>query len=214
MPQIAAPVDPDTQLKPREQQCLRAIRNRLMTGRRVSIRLLQEDTGYKSPRSVSLQIEALVGKGYLRYSSPGVIALGGRNTEASAQTVNVSVIPDDVPLGPEGPQAEDCLLAIPLSTKLAKPPHRYFLARAIDNALADQGLDQGDLGLIRLSRSASNGDTVATLVDGKLLFRIWHATPQAVILKAGQGHPPIILAPDFQPLGIMVAALPDLVSLS
>lgn len=116
----------------KELEAIREIRNSLMrVGRVPSMRELMSSLGYRSPRSASLIVDKLIKKGVLRRKDDGnlqfVRSLGDDTTRA--QTVDVPLVgiaACGVPiLAEENVQAQ-----IPVSTKLAKPPHRYFLLKA------------------------------------------------------------------------------------
>jgi len=199
------------QLTERDLECLRAVRNRLMSNQRASVRAIQEDMGYASPRPAAERIDRLIELGYLRRTPAGKLALGNMPMAGQdGQTVKVPVAPDGQ-IGPEGLSPDICYLTLPIEMRLARPPHQYFLIRACDTGLAPDGLAQGDLALVRQQASAQTGDLVAALVDGRLLLRRWTATSQAVILTASQpGHQAIVLAPTYRPQGVIVTMLPNL----
>src|SRR3989338_9203966 len=131
----------------KESEALREIRNSLMhRGRIPSIRELMTSLKYRSPRSAAVIYENLIEKGALRRKDDGnlqfVKSLGDDTTRA--QTVDVPLV-GMVACGAPILAEENIQAKIPVSTKLAKPPHRYFLLKAKGDSMDQKGIDDGDL---------------------------------------------------------------------
>src|SRR3989338_8734486 len=142
----------------KELEAVREIRNSLMhVGRIPSMRELMSSLGYRSPRSASLIVDKLIKKGVLRRKKDGglqfVKSLGDDTTRA--QTVDVPLI-GMVACGTPILAEENVQAKISVSTKLAKPPHRYFLLKAQGDSMdlphpgrGQKGIEDGDLVLVR-----------------------------------------------------------------
>lgn len=193
-------------LTPREQETLRHVRNRLMTGQPTSLRLLMADLGYASPRSVNLLVDALIDKGLLRRTAQGSLALCSAASGERGITVSIPLF-ETADLGLSGLLPSESAFDVSISTALTPAPHTYFLIRAHDQGLVDAA--PGELALIRRQTTAAPGEIVLALVDKQPLLRSWHPSAGAIILKASaSGCPPIVLPTDFQPLGVLVQILP------
>ena len=196
----------------KELEAIREIRNSLMhVGRIPSMRELMSSLGYQSPRSASLIVDKLIKKGALRRKKDGglqfVKSLGDDTTHA--QTVDVplvGMVACGVPIVAE----ENVQAKLPVSVKLARPPHRYFLLKATGDSMNQKGIDDGDLVLVRQQTTAKNGDIVVALIDGEAAIKEFHAAGETVVLKPqskNKDHKPIVLTKDFQVQGVVVAAI-------
>ncbi len=174
---------------------------------------------YRSPRSAAVIYENLVEKGILRRKRDGDFQFikGVEDDNVRAQTVDVpllGVVACGVPILAE----ENVEALIPVSTKLARPPDKYFLLRAKGDSMdlsrpgRDQkGIQEGDLLLIRQQTTARNGDIVVALIDDDATVKEFHAAGETVVLKPrsrNKAHQPIVLTKDFQIQGVVVTAIP------
>lgn len=196
----------------KEVEAVREIRNSLMrVGRIPSVRALMSSLGYRSPRSASLIIDKLIKKGVLRRKEDGglqfIKSLGDDTTRA--QTVDVplvGMISCGVPILAE----ENIQAQIPVSTKLAKPPHRYFLLKAKGDSMDQKGIDDGDLVLVRQQTTAKDGDMVVALIDDEATIKEFHIGSETYVLKPrskNKEHQPIVLTKDFQIQGVVITAI-------
>ena len=99
---------------------------------------------------------------------------------------------------------------LPVSTGLARLPHKYFLLRVVGDSMNLTGIEDGDLVLVRQQPTAENGDRVVALVDGEATVKELYRTEQAVILKPrskSKRHKPIILTSDFLIQGVVIATV-------
>ena len=199
----------------KELEAIREIRNSLMhVGRIPSMRELMSSLGYRSPRSASLIVDKLIKKGVLRRKEDGrlqlIKSLGDDTTRA--QTVDVplvGMVSCGVPILAE----ENVQAKIPVSTKLAKPPHRYFLLKAKGDSMNQKGIDNGDLVLVRQQTTAQNGDMVVALIDDEATIKEFHVAGETVVLKPrskNKRHQPIVLTKDFQIQGLVVTSIPKI----
>ena len=126
-------------------------------------------------------------------------------TDSHAKTVNVPLV-GSVPCGTPVFAEENIEGVFPVSTKLARKPHRYFLLRAIGDSMNQKGIQDGNLVLVRQQQSAENGDRVVALIDEEATIKEFHRTSNAIILRprsTNKRHHPIILTDDFQVLGVV-----------
>ena len=196
----------------KELEAVREIRNSLMrVGRIPSMRELMSSLGYRSPRSASLMVDKLIKKGVLRRKEDGGLQfirnLVGDTTRA--HTVDVPLI-GLVACGMPILAEENTQAFISVSTKLAKPPHRYFLLKAKGDSMNQKGIDDGDLVLVRQQTIAKDGDTVVALIDDEATIKEFHIGGETFVLRPrskNKQHQPIVLTKDFEIQGVVVTAI-------
>ena len=198
-----------------ERRAIREIRNSLMhVGRIPSMRELMSSLGYKSPRSASLIVDKLIKKGVLRRKEDGGLQFI-KNLEddtSRAQTVDVPLI-GMIACGTPMLAEENVQGMISVSTKLARPPHRYFLLKAKGDSMDQKGIEDGDLVLVRQQTTAKDGDTVVALIDDEATIKEFRIGRETYVLKprsTNKTHQPIVLTKDFQIQGVVVTAIPKI----
>ena len=198
-----------------ELEAIRIIRNSLAHNNSFpSVRELMVALEYKSPRSAAVIIEQLIEKGIVKRKTDGGLQFRDISEEGTerAQTVDIPLI-GTVACGAPILAEQNVDAIIPVSTKLAKPPHKYFFLRAKGDSMNEAGINNGDLVLIRQQTTASNGDLVVALIDDEATIKEFQRHENAVVLKPRSTNPkhrPIILTEDFQVQGIVVTSIPDL----
>lgn len=204
----------ETAISNRELEAIREIRNSLMRrGKIPSVRELMNSLGYRSPRSAAVLYENLAAKGILRRKRDGnfqFVKDVGEDDNVRAQTVDVPLI-GVVACGAPMLAEENVQAKIPVSTKLARPPHRYFLLKAQGDSMDQKGINDGDLVLVRQQPTAQNGDTVVALIDDEATVKEYHAAGETIVLKPrskNKEHKPIVLTKDFQMQGVVVTTVP------
>ena len=199
----------------KESEAIREIRNSLMhAGRIPSMRELMSSLGYKSPRSASLIIDKLIKKGVLRRKESGNLQFIKTldDDKTRAQTVDVpflGAVACGMPIFAE----QNIEAMIPVSTKLAKPPQKYFLLKANGDSMDQKGINDGDLVLVRQQATAQNGNTVVALIDDEATIKEFHKAGETVVLKPrskNKEHQAIVLTKDFQVQGVVVTAIPEI----
>lgn len=202
-------------LTSKEMQALRQIRNWIMhKGHTPSIRELMAALGYRSPRSAALIITNLIRKGFLQRKSNGgfQIVRVTADDESRAHTVDVPLVgiaSCGLPLLAE----ENTEAMISVSTKMAHPPHKYFLLRANGDSMNKKGVNDGDMVLVRQQQTARNGDIVVALIDNEATIKEINISDNAIVLQprsTNKEHRPIVLTKDFCIQGIVVKALPNI----
>jgi repressor LexA len=201
-------------LSRKELEALRHIRNRIMHGAEPpSVRDLQEQLGYNSPNSAAYIIACLSERGYLRRRRDGRLQLV-RDVEVAedhARTVPVPLV-GSAPCGAPLLAEQNVEAMVPVATRLAKPPHRYFLLRALGDSMNEAGIEDGNLVLVRQQASAEPGDRVVALVDDEATIKEFRRTKDAVALvprSKNKWHKPIYLTTEFQIQGVVKATLPN-----
>ena len=202
-----------TAISNKELEAIREIRNSIMrVGRIPSMRELMSYLGYRSPRSASLIVNKLIKKGALRRKDDGnlqfVKSLGDDTTRA--QTVDIPLV-GVVACGAPILAEENIQAKIPVSTKLARPPHRYFLLKVKGDSMNQKGIADGDFVLVRQQVRAKIGDTVVALIDNEATVKEFYEAGETVILKPrskNKQHQPIVLTKDFQIQGVVVTVIP------
>jgi repressor LexA len=200
-------------LSPKEAQALRHIRNRVVHGDQApSVRQLQDALGYRSPNAAAYLLQRLIEAGFLRRRADGKLQLLRDSPEdpAHARTVHVPLVGTvtcGVPLLAE----ENIEALIPVSLRLARPPHRYFLLRAQGDSMDRAGINNGDLVLVRQQQAALDGDRIVALIDDEATVKELRRGRDAITLwprSSNTAHKPIVLTTDFQVQGVVVATIP------
>ena len=203
---------PTPTISSKESEAVRNIRNSLMhLGRIPTMRELMVSMGYRSPRSSSLIIDKLIKKGVLRRKADGGLQFTGNLVEDTtrAQTVNVPLI-GTVACGMPMMAEENIQGMISVSTKLARPPHRYFILKAKGDSMDQKGIDDGDLVLVRQQTVAQDGDTVVALIDDEATIKEFRIGGETFVLRPkskNKQHQPIVLTKDFQIQGVVVTTI-------
>lgn len=202
-------------LSDKELKAVREIRNSLMHRNRApSVRELMVSLGYRSPRSAAVIIGRLISKGILRRGSDGSLRLvkNLEDDDARAQTVDVPLV-GNVACGTPALAEENIEAMIPVSTKLARPPYRYFLLKASGDSMNEKGINDGDLVLVRQQSTAENGDIIVALIDDEAAIKEFHISDKTIVLKprsTNKQHKPIVLTRDFQIQGIVITSISNL----
>ena len=172
------------------------------------------EMNYRSPRSAAVIIEQLQEKGVLRKRTNGnwqFIDLE-EGTNRAAQTVDIPLI-GAVACGMPMLAEENIEALIPVSIKLATPPHTYFFLRAQGDSMDEIGIAPGSMVLVRQQATAHNGDLVVALVDDEATLKEYHKYDDAIVLKprsSNKRHQPIILTNDFRIQGIVIKTIPNM----
>lgn len=186
------------------------IRNQIMhTGVMPSLREIGRVVGYSSPRSVQLMLGRLQKRELLSYVS-GVINLSSRKGLPNERTVSVPLV-GSVACGLPTLAEQDPEAVIDVSTKIAKPGHRYFLLRAKGTSMNRVGINDKDLVLVRQQPAAEPGDKVVALINNEATIKHFYREGNMVVLRPNstdRSHKPIVLLDDFIVQGVVVATLP------
>ncbi len=186
------------------------IRNQIVhTGVTPSLRQIGRAVGYNSPRSVQLMLARLNKRGLLAYAD-GVIKLPRKTMITGEQTVVVPLV-GSVACGLPTLAEQDYEALVQVSTKIARPGHRYFLLRAKGTSMNKSGINNGDLVLVRQQPSAEEGERVVALIDDDATIKHFHREQDVVVLKpnsTSKKHKPIVLSEEFSVQGVVVATLP------
>ena len=202
----------DTILSDREKFLLRHIRNFIVhQHRNPSIRFLMRQMNYKSTRSVSILISNLKEKGILSKDSFGNLNINENcyNESYNERTIDVPLI-GNIHCGTPLLAEESIEKTIPVSTKLAKPPYKYFFLKAIGDSMNQKGIDDGDLVLIKQQNVAKNGDLVVALIDDSATIKEIKILDNVILLiprSSNPDHKEIVLSRDFLIQGIVVTSI-------
>ena len=198
-----------------EAKALREIRNLLIhKGRTPSVRELMRALRYRSPRSAALIIDKLIDKGILRRKPDDSFQIikNLKDDNMRAQTIDVPLV-GTVACGTPVLAEENIEALIPVSIRMAKPPHKYFLLKTSGDSMNEAGINDGDLVLVRQQVTADNGDKVVALIDDESAIKELQISDDAIILKpksTNKKHQPIILTRDFKIQGVVVAKISSL----
>jgi repressor LexA len=197
-----------------EVEALRQIRNSIMhSGKPPSVRELMKRLGYSSPRSVSYLFEKLEEKKLIRRSGRDLkIIADFEGDETRVNTVDVPIV-GEVACGSPMFAEQNILDTIPVSIKLAKPPHKYFMLKAKGDSMNKKGINPGDLVLVKQQHTAKTGDLVVALINDEATvkeFRILDGAVALVPRSTNPKHKPIILQDDFMIQGVVQTVLSGL----
>ena len=201
-------------LSSKETELIKAVRNTLMKGHSPSVRELMEELGYKSPRSTAELIKKLAAKGYVRRNAEGDLQIieNFSGDESRVQTVEVPLV-GQVACGSPILAEENIEQMIPVSTRIASPPYRYYMLRAKGDSMNLAGINDGDAVLVRQQGTARNKEIVVALIDDEATIKEFNKSGEMVLLKPKSSnlkHKPIILTNDFMIQGIVVTTIPGL----
>lgn len=202
-------------LTQKELKAIRYIRNMIMqSGRTPSTRELMAHLGYRSPRSAAVIINQLIDKKYLRRRQDESLQIikNVEETASHTQTVDVPLV-GTAACGLPMLAEENIEAMIPVSVKLARLPHKYFLLQAKGDSMNKADINDGDLVLVRQQSTAKNGDIVVALIDDEATIKEFQSYGNTIILKPRSGnkyHKPIILTKDFKIQGIVITSVPNL----
>lgn len=206
-------MDNEPKLTAKQSQAMRFIRNSVAhSGKAPSVRDIMRALKYNSPQSATLIINELVRVGLLKKREDGSLQFV-RDLEEKpyhAQTIDVPLV-GVVSCGAPILAEENIEGYIPVSTRLAKPNHKYFLLHASGDSMNKAGINDGDLVLVQQQATADEGDKVVALIDDGATVKKYHEADGAIVLKpqsTNSKHKPIILTEDFQVQGIVRAVLP------
>jgi len=198
-----------------ELAAIRVMRDFLMkSGRMPSVRELMKELDYKSPRSAAVILQNLIEKNILNKKEDGSIQLIQYEIEEVTREHTVKIpllgtIACGLPILAE----ENIEAMIAVSTKLAKPPNKYYLLQAKGDSMNQKGINDGDLVLVKQQSSANNGDIVVALIDDEATIKELKINGDNVVLlprSSNKTHTPIILSRDFIVQGIVVSTIPKI----
>jgi len=202
------------EVKSKELEAIRIIRNYLYDiGKMPSTRELMRALEYKSPRSASVILNNLEKKGILFKKDNGRYQLMDfelpNNFGTREQTVQVPLL-GSVACGLPIFAEVNIDAKVPISVKLLRKGHKYFLLRAKGDSMNDVGINDGDLVLIRQQQHAENGDQVVALIDDEATIKEYHHKGNLVVLKPrskSNKYQPIILSDEFRIQGVVEAVI-------
>jgi len=198
----------------KEAEAIRHIKNYLtFYGKMPSVRKLQNMLGYKSPRSASIILENLLGFGILEKDDNGNYTLiqsqmlnSGNDQATTVDIPLLGTVACGIPIYAE----ENIEAMIPVSDKLIKPSHKYFLLKASGDSMDERGINDGDLVLVKHQQTANSGDNVVALIDNEATIKEFIKNKDTIVLKPhskSKKHQPIILTTDFRIQGIVESVI-------
>lgn len=197
-------------LEEKEIVALKIIRRRINYGGKFpSVRQLMEEMCYKSPRSAALLLKGLEEKGIIEKKEGGKYMLKvfqlPENDEKREYTIGIPLL-GSVACGKPIFAVENIEAEIPVSTKLVRGGHKYFLLKAEGNSMNLAGINDGDLVLIRQQQYAENGDLVLALIDDHATIKKYKHNGSNIVLlpqSTESVHQPIILSEEFRIQGVV-----------
>jgi len=202
-------------LSEKEIELVKHIRNSIMRrGYTPSVRELMAYMHYKSPRSTAEMVKRLIIKKVLVRKGTGDISIVSdfEEDETRESTIDVALV-GSVAAGMPMLAEENITEMIPVSTKLARPPHRYYLLKVKGDSMNLAGINDNDLVLVRQQQVANDGDIVVALINDEATIKEFHKSGNSIILKPksrNKIHKPIILTSDFLVQGTVITAIKGL----
>ena len=169
----------------------------------------------KSPRSIAQYLNVLEEGGYIKRGK------GARNIKIikspyemsdSSKTVKVPIL-GYVPCGTPFLAEENIESNIAISEKIAKPPYKYFILRAVGDSMDKAGINDRDLVLVRQQMTANSGDIVVALINDEATIKKLCLHKDHITLEPSSTNPDhcsIILERDFRIQGIVVKSMPEI----
>lgn len=186
------------------------IRNKIVhTGVTPSLQEIAAVVGYESRNSALKLLLRLEKRGLIKRSEKGIQLLQKLST-MSEQTVDVPLV-GSIACGLPTLADQDFEALIPVSTKIARPGHIYFLLRAKGTSMDKSGIHDGDLLLVRQQSDAPDGEKVVALINEEATVKHIYHKNGTIILKPNSTdpeHKPIVLSEGFLVQGIVVAVFP------
>lgn len=201
-------------LTQQEKQLLRHLRNwKTHTGDVPSYRKLMRLLGYKSTRSISLILDSLVEKGYIKKFEGNQIEISRDvpEFEVNTQTVEVPIV-GNIACGEPILAEQHIESMVSVSTTLAQPPYQYFILRASGDSMDQKNIYDGTLVLVRRQETASNEDIVVAILNDECTLKEFKRKDNYILLiphSDNSTHKPIILTNDFRVQGVVVSVLPE-----
>ncbi len=179
-------------------------------GKSPSLRAIAEHLNFASPRSASLLLERLEGKGYIKKTEGGniVILKGLDGKEQTERTIKVPLV-GNVACGLPLLAEENVEAMFSVSQKIARPGASYFILRA-DGESMNKVIKNGDLVIVRQQPVAENGDIVVALIDDRATLKEFNKTKDHIILRpksTKKEFKDIILGSDFFIQGVVVSII-------
>ncbi len=201
-------------LTDQEKQILKHLRNwKVHTGEVPSYRKLMNLLGYKSTRSISLILDSLIEKGYIKkFDGQFEISTEFPEAESNSQTVEVPLV-GNIACGQPILAQEHIEDMISVSTALARPPYQYFILRAKGDSMNKKNIFDGTLVLVKQQETASNGDIVVAILNADCTLKEFRRKDNYILLiphSDNPTHKPIILTQDFRVQGVVVGILPEI----
>lgn len=191
------------------------LRLRNTKGAPPTIRELQAAGRYSSSRSVVQFLDALERAGYVSRSEGArnirILEVSSEAAPERTRTVSVPLV-GSVAAGTPILAVENIETRIPISERIAKPPHTYFLLRVQGNSMDRAGIADGTLALVRRQSTADPGDLVVALIDNDATIKKLKLARDMAILEpvsSDARHKPIVVDEEFRIQGIVVTTVPD-----
>ncbi len=198
-------------LSDKDKKAFALIRNKIIHyGESPTLREINEVTGGRSPRSASLVINRLIASGLIKKKGRNLV-LVNTYKENSVSIVDVPLV-GSVACGTPIFAEENIQTYIPVSTRMVQKGSKYFFLRALGDSMDADGINNGDLLLIRQQNTADNGDKVVALINDEATVKIFERTRDAIILRPkskNKEHRPIVLTDNCMIQGVVVAVLPE-----
>lgn len=183
----------------------------VQNGKQPSFQAIADKIGYVSKRSVQLLLERLESAGRIIYSNGKIELVYNSTTSGGERTVSVPVV-GVASCGVLAFAEQSIDEYVDVSTEVATPGGKYFILRAKGNSMDREGINDGDLVLVRQQATAKDGDSVVALVDDEATIKIFRREKGFVVLKPNSTDAtikPIILSREFIIQGVVVTILPD-----
>jgi repressor LexA len=182
-------------LTSKEQLLFQKIKEYIANNIKITIRALQAELDYASPRSISVMLDSIMMKGWLYRDSLEQIRISPNYISDSYEVKAIPLV-GGIACGMPIFAEENIETKIPISTKLLSPSDEYFFLRADGDSMNKKWIDNGDLVLIRKTNIAENGKIVVALINDEATLKEYRQVEWCVYLiphSDNPRHKPIIL---------------------
>ena len=182
-----------------------------LNGRYPSYGELMNLMDYKSKRSISVLVDSLVEKGYLRKNVDSKIRLVNNiRLNESIDTVDIPLL-GDVACGAPIFADENIEAVFAISTQIAHTDNRYFLLRAIGDSMNNpprhkKAINDGDLVLVKSQSYAEDGDWVLAIINNEGTIKEFRKLENHIVLiphSDKEKYKPILVSKDLRIQGVV-----------
>src|SRR5438270_10108252 len=161
-----------------------------------SIREIGNSFGISSLRGVTVHLDALERKGYIKRASTSrsITVIG--QTGATAPTRNVTMLPivGTIAAGVPITAAENVSGHVPVPQEMLHNVQGAFVLEVKGDSMIDEHIMPKDMVVIKPQETANNGDLVAVLIgDEATVKRIKFHSGKTKLIAANPNYPPIVI---------------------
>ncbi|MDI6828409.1 MAG: transcriptional repressor LexA [Armatimonadota bacterium] len=174
-----------------------------------SIREIGAGVGIKSLRGVTIHLDALEKKGYIRRERTSRSIMILRQADEKEEAYTKLPLLGAIAAGEPLLAVENIEGELPIPQAMLRNNEKAFLLRVKGDSMIEEHILPGDLVVIRPQQTAENGDLVAVLIgEEATVKRLRSENGEVVLLPANPAYEPITLrGKDYRIIGKAIALL-------